>query len=184
MKLGLVVMAAGAGTRFGGGKLLAPFQGTPLYARALDAVPEGVFHRTAVVTAIEPMLSLAAARGFLPVVNDRPALGVSRTIALGLDALGADQPLLRPETVRRLTEAFFAHPAAIVAPAASGRRGGPCTFPAACFPQLRRLTGDQGGAAVIRAEAARLLLVEVPAAELWDADTPQALQALERAECP
>ena len=186
MKLGLVVMAAGAGTRFGGGKLLAPFQGTPLYARALDAVPEGVFHRVAVVTAIEPMLSLAAARGFLPVVNDRPALGVSRTIALGLDALGdvdgamflaADQPLLRPETVRRLAETFRAHPAAIVAPAAAGRRGGPCTFP-------RRLTGDQGGAAVIRAEAARLLLVEVPAAELWDADTPQALQALERAECP
>lgn len=193
MKLGLVVMAAGAGTRFGGGKLLAPFQGTPLYARALDAVPEGVFHRVAVVTAIEPMLSLAAARGFLPVVNDRPALGVSRTIALGLDALGnvdgamflaADQPLLRQETVRRLAETFQAHPAAIVAPAAAGRRGGPCTFPAACFPQLRRLTGDQGGAAVIRAEAARLLLVEVPAAELWDADTPQALQALERAECP
>ena len=88
MQLGLVVMAAGAGTRFGGGKLLAPFQGTPLYARALDAVPDGVFHRVAVVTAVAPMLSLAAARGFLPVVNDRPALGVSRTIALGLDALG------------------------------------------------------------------------------------------------
>ena len=88
MQLGLVVMAAGAGTRFGGGKLLAPFQGTPLYARVLDAVPEGVFRRAAVVTAVEPMLALAAARGFLPVVNDCPALGVSRTIALGLDALG------------------------------------------------------------------------------------------------
>ena len=98
--------------------------------------------------------------------------------------LAADQPLLRPETVRRLAKTFLAHPEAIVAPAAAGKRGGPCTFPAACFQQLRRLTGDQGGAAVIRAEAARLLLVEVPAAELWDADTPQALRALERAKCP
>ena len=121
MDLGLVIMAAGAGRRFGGGKLLAEFGGRPLYVRALEAAPPGVFARTAVVTAIEPMLTMARESGFLPVVNDRPALGVSRTIRLGLEAVGdcggvmflaADQPLLRPETVARLARTFAENPTA------------------------------------------------------------------------
>ena len=187
MKLGLVVMAAGAGTRFGGGKLLAPFQGTPLYARALDAVPEGVFRRAAVVTAVAPMLALAAARGFLPVVNDRPALGVSRTIALGLDALGdvdgamflvSDQPLLRRETVAGALGRFLDHPDRIVALGCDGRRGNPCIFPREFFPELLALEGDRGGSAVIRAHPEALLLYPASAEELRDVDTVLALEGL------
>ena len=174
MKLGLVLMAAGAGTRFGGGKLTAEFRGAPLYRRALSAVPAGVFEAVAVVSAIAQLLEEAKAQGFLPVVNDRPEDGVSRTIALGLDALGAvdaamflaaDQPLLTAKTVKRLAEEFLTHPTAIVAPAAEGRRGNPCLFPAECFPALRALTGDRGGAGIIRANQQRLRLVEVPPEE-------------------
>lgn len=188
MKLGLVIMAAGAGTRFGGGKLLAVLGGLPLYARALDAVPPETFEAVAVVTAIEPMLEAARRRGFLPVVNDRPQLGVSRTIRLGLEALGdcdgvmflaADQPLLRPETVALLAEAFTANPDKIVAPAAHGTRGGPCTFPAEFIPDLLALTGDRGGAGILKAHPDRVLLVEVPPEELLDTDTPEALAALQ-----
>lgn len=193
MELGLVIMAAGAGTRFGGGKLSALFQGVPLYRRALDAVPEGVFARVAVVTALAPLADEARRRGFLPVVNDRPALGVSRTIRLGLEALGdcggvmflaADQPLLRPETVALLARTFAEHPDQIVAPAADGMRGGPCTFPAAFFPALLALTGDRGGAGILRAHPDRVRLVEVPAEALWDADTPEALAALAQSRRP
>lgn len=188
MDLGLVIMAAGAGRRFGGGKLLAEFGGRPLYVRALEAAPPGVFARTAVVTAIEPMLTMARERGFLPVVNDRPALGVSRTIRLGLEAVGdcggvmflaADQPLLRPETVARLARTFAENPDRIVAPAAGGKRGGPCTFPAEFVPDLLALTGDRGGAGILKAHPDRVLLVEVPPEELLDADTPEALAALQ-----
>ena len=187
VKLGLVLMAAGAGTRFGGGKLTAEFRGAPLYRRALSAVPAGGFEAVAVVSAIAQLLEEAKAQGFLPVVNDRPEDGVSRTIALGLDALGAvdgamflaaDQPLLTAKTVKDLAEEFLAHPTAIVAPAAEGRRGNPCLFPAEFFPALRALTGDRGGAGIIRANQQRLRLVEVPPEELLDADTPEILAAL------
>lgn len=189
MKLGLVIMAAGAGTRFGGGKLLAAFQGIPLYSRVLDSVPQDVFQKVAVVTAIAPMLEAARARGFVPVVNDRPELGVSRTIRLGLEAMGrcdgvmflaADQPLLRAQTVQQLAKEFEAHPDCIVAPAARGKRGGPCTFPAEFYPALLALTGDRGGAGILKLHPDRLRLMEVAEAELWDADTPEALAALER----
>lgn len=187
MKLGLVIMAAGAGTRFGGGKLTAEFRGAPLYRCALSAVPEGIFEAVVVVSAIREILEEASARGFLPVVNDRPEDGVSRTIALGLNALGAvdgamflaaDQPLLTAGTVKELAETFLAHSTDIVAPAAEGRRGNPCLFPAEFFPDLRALTGDQGGAGIIRAHPKRLRLVEVPPEELLDADTPEILTFL------
>ena len=42
------------------------------------------------------------------------------------------------------------------------------------------LTGDRGGSSVIRRHEELLTLLEVPEAELYDVDTAQALEALER----
>ena len=187
LRMGCVIMAAGAAARFGGDKLAARVGGRSLLERALDAVPPGLFAAVAVVSARPEAAVLAAARGFRLVANDRPQDGVSRTIRLGLDALGecdgalflvADQPFLTRETVSRLAARWREEPGAIVAAAHGGRRGNPCLFPRDCFPELRRLAGDRGGGAVIRAHLERLRLVEVPARELEDIDTPQALADL------
>ena len=85
---GCVVLAAGAGKRFGGGKLLSPFRGEALYRRALAAVPGDMLSAVAVVSGEEEILAAARERGFLAVGNDAPAEGISRSIRLGLDALG------------------------------------------------------------------------------------------------
>ena len=131
---------------------------------------------------------LAEEFGFLPVRNDRPDLGISRTIRLGLDALGpcaaamflvADQPLLQRETTAAAVDFYRAHPDRLVGVAHGGVRGNPCIFPARFFPELRQLLGDQGGGAVIRRHLDELLLLEVPAWELADVDTVQALETLE-----
>ena len=100
----------------------------------------------------------------------------------GMDALlflVADQPLLRPESVRAQIAFFRAHPHNIVALGHGARRGNPVVFPKAYFPALRALSGDVGGSAVIRANPDALLLfaVENPL-ELADVDTVAALQAL------
>ena len=63
--------------------------------------------------------------------------------------------------------------------ASGGKRGGPCTFPAEFVPDLLALTGDKGGAGILKAHPDRVLLVEVPPEELLDADTPEALAALQ-----
>ena len=63
MKLGCVVMAAGSSSRFGANKLLAPFQGKPLYQWALAAVPESMFSAVCVVTGYEPVAALAKEKG-------------------------------------------------------------------------------------------------------------------------
>ena len=46
------------------------------------------------------------------------------------------------------------------------------------FGQLMALQGDTGGAAVIKSHPELLQLLEVPAVELADCDTVQALEAL------
>ena len=103
-KPGCVVLAAGSASRFGGNKLTAAVEGVALIRRALSAVPAERFSRVAVVTQYPEIMDLAEAFSFTPVWNDAPEAGVSRSIALGLGAIGdcpgalflvADQPLLR-----------------------------------------------------------------------------------------
>lgn len=187
LRVGCVLMAAGGSRRFGGDKLAARLDGRTLLERAMDAVPDGVFDRVAVVSARREAGELAAARGFESVWNDRPADGLSRTVRLGTEALAdcdgilflaADQPLLSAETVRRVVDRWRAAPQSIAAAAHGPRRGNPCLFPRDLFGELRALTGDCGGTAVIRAHADRLTLVETPEAELRDVDTPEALAEL------
>lgn len=188
-RVGCVVMAAGSGTRFGGGKLLAEFRGVPLYRHALDAVPAQLLDRAAVVSGEAEILAAGESMGFLPVLNDRPEEGVSRTIRLGLEALGdvdaalfmvADQPQLRRETVERLLSEGAAQPERIVAPArADGQLGNPCLFPAAFFPELRALEGDRGGRRVISAHPEALAAIPVPEDELFDTDSREDLKKLE-----
>ena len=191
MRIGCVVMAAGAGRRFGENKLLAPLQGVPLYRRALTAVPPQVFDRVVVVTGCGEIARAAEDCGFSVIRNDAPELGISRTVRLGLQAMEdldgvlfmtADQPFLTAATVKRLTEVFAASPDRIVAAAADGQRGNPCLFPAELFPALLALEGDTGGARVIRANPHRVTLAEVPSRELLDTDTRQMLEALEETE--
>lgn len=187
-RIGCLLMAAGAGTRFGPDKLLVEFRGKPLIQWALEAIPADRLCRVAVVTGDQRIRTMAEGFGFSPVWNDRPELGVSRTIRLGLEALApicdgvifqvADQPLLRRETVASLAETWLANPEQIIVPAAGGCWGNPCVFPKDLFPALCALTGDVGGKAVIRANRERVLEVSVPQEELGDVDTAAALEAL------
>lgn len=189
-KPGCVVLAAGSASRFGGNKLTAAVEGIALIRRALSAVPAERFSRVTVVTQYPEIRDLAEAFSFTPVWNDAPEAGVSRSIALGLGAIGdcpgalflvADQPLLRRESVNALVTLWGEKPEGIAALGHRGVRGNPCLFPARLFPELLALTGDRGGAAVIRRHEDLLSLLEVDPRELQDADTPEALAAI-RAE--
>lgn len=188
LPLGCVVLSAGAAGRFGENKLLAELGGKSLIRRTLETVPAEIFSRVAVVTGYDEIRTLAEEFGFVCVRNDRPERGQSLSVRLGVEAVApvsrgilfmvADQPLLRRESVVSLIEAWQAHPDYIVSAAGNGIRGNPCVFPERFFPELCALDGDVGGGAVIRRHRSALLLHELPAAELLDADTPAALEAI------
>ncbi len=180
-------MAAGNARRFGSNKLAAELEGRSLIRRALEAVPRELFGQVAVVSQYPEVWELAWRFGFRAVENPHPEYGISHTIALGLAGLldcGAvcflvsDQPLLRRESVEALVRRWQARPETIAALGHGGVRGNPCIFPARFFPELLELREDQGGNTVIRRHEACLTLVEVPAEELQDVDTPEALEAL------
>ena len=153
--------------------------------RALEAVPAEEFSAVAVVTQYPEVEALASEFGFIPVHNPHPDWGISHTIRLGLEALGncggacflvSDQPLLRRESVRDLTELWRGRPDKIAALAHGGVRGNPCIFPARFFPELLELREDHGGNAVIRRHEEDLILLETAEKELTDVDTPEALR--------
>ena len=182
---GCVVMAAGASERFGENKLLRELAGRPVASYTLAAIPAEAFSKVVVVTRFAEIAALARSRGFTVTENDAPGEGVSRTIRLGLAEVSdcdavlftvADQPLLTGDTIRRILKAW--RPGGICAAADGDRRGNPCLFDRAFFPELIALEGDHGGASVIRRHAEALTLVQTPARELWDCDTPKALEDL------
>ncbi len=111
-----VVLAAGASTRFGSPKLLAPLGGRAVLQHVLDAIAAAGLADVVVVlgaeaASIEPAM---AWRGERRVVNPRPEDGLSSSLRLGLDAAAeapgadavlvvlGDQPMVRPGVIRAL----------------------------------------------------------------------------------
>lgn len=187
-KMGCILMAAGNASRFGENKLLADFMGKPLIEHALSAIPKNAFKRIVVVSQYPSVLVLAEEYGFEPVLNDDPDAGISRTITLGLHALGevdaalfmvGDQPCLRPETVGSLVEFYQARPEHIVAMGYGKRRGNPAIFPRSFFDELLALSAENGGSHVMCAHEDALLLYQVGQdLELRDIDNKQELEQL------
>ena len=174
-QIGCILMAAGASARFGSDKLAAELGGRSLLRRPCEAVPAVRFHRVCIVTARAEGEALAREFGFQLVRNDRPELGASLTVRLGLSALQdcdaalfmtADQPLLRRETVERLLDPRSREPRRIAALAHSGVRGNPVVFPAGCFPAPMSMDGDGGGSALTTPAPGSSLLVEAMAGAL------------------
>jgi molybdenum cofactor cytidylyltransferase len=190
------VLAAGAGARFGGAKLLAPLNGAPLVAGALLTAFLAPVRRVHVAIGRDPALRkgkaveataariLASDRLVLvPVETPEDGMGASLSAAaqaLPDDAAGAfvflgDMPAIDPDTAARLAGAFRG-PDDLVAPTYLGRRGHPVLFGAAWFPALRALTGDEGARALLEGAGARLarIPVEDPGIHL-DVDRPEDL---------
>ena len=180
MKIGCVLLAAGAGKRFGVGKLLHVIDGEPMIARALRLFSEVPFAARVCVTRAEEtqIQRLAHERGVPVAINPDPERGVGTSVAIATEAIlarepaldgilyaVADQPYLTRESVEKLLEAFAAHPNDIVSLCFEKRRGNPAVFPAEFYPELCALKEDTGGNAVMKRHPDRLRLVEAASAE-------------------
>ena len=127
-RIGAIVLAAGAGSRFGGGKLAARIDGRPVLQHVLDRLAEAGIDDPVVVTA-EPMTTDIEWRAARPVTNPDPARGLASSLGIGWDAamdvpeppaavlvaLG-DQPLVRGDVLRLLMNAPLDPGRPVVAP--------------------------------------------------------------------
>jgi nicotine blue oxidoreductase len=185
-----LVLAAGAGRRFGGPKPLAVYRGEPLVARALRSLAAACDAGVAVVVGAAGADVAAAARAAVPAVrvveNPDWATGLAGSLRAGLAAqpadvaavlvLLADQPAVTPADLAALRAAWLADPARIAAAGFAGTVGVPAILPRGTWPALAALPGDQGARAVIAAAADRVVVPLPNAAR--DVDTPDDLAGL------
>jgi molybdenum cofactor cytidylyltransferase len=186
-----VLLAAGAGSRFGGGKLVARLAdgrgvAETACAHLLPAVDRVVAVIPAQPGALEDALRAAGAE---VVRCDTAAPGMGVSIAYGVsasaDAAGwlvalGDMPLI-PSSQHRLVADALRAGADIVAPVCQGRRGHPVGFAARFGDELRALEGDEGARAVLARHRGALLELAVDDDAGWqDIDTPSDLAAVNR----
>lgn len=189
--LAAVVLAAGAGRRFGGGKLLAPYEGRPLIAGALSvalAAPVAEV-MVAVPSLADPVAE--AVRAFshdprlkLVEVQDRDE-GMAASLRAAIRALDpasmgvfvflGDMPRIPHGIAVQLAEALR-DGALAVQPLFEGRPGHPALMARALYPQLLALTGDQGARGVLAGLGERLIRLPVEHdGVVFDVDTPEQL---------
>lgn len=168
LKLAVILEAAGNSRRFGSNKLLHSLDdGRPMIAPALDAARGIDAYRKIIVTQYDSVASLAP--DFTAVINDRPDLGISRSMQLGIEAAAdadaymfcvCDQPGIRTSTLERLIEAYKKGTAGIVSLAWQGKMCNPKIFSSRYRSELMKLSGDTGGRQIISSHRNDLMLVE------------------------
>jgi CTP:molybdopterin cytidylyltransferase MocA len=191
-----LVLAAGASSRFGSPKALAPFAGRPLLEHVLDAVREAGIEEIVVVLGhaaeeIEEGIEWLSERlvrnpdprhlasslqvGIAAIAEiDPPVRGV--VIALG------DQPLTRPEVIRALISAARTTDRRVVVPRYSeGGGANPVFVRASAFELVDEATGDRGLGPMLSEDPDIVLEVAVSGSNP-DIDTPAELVELEWGE--
>lgn len=178
-----VVLAAGLSRRMGRAKLLMPVGGRAIVRYVVESVLAGGVDLVWVVTGpdVEPIEAALAGLEVQIAVNPAPEEGQASSLRAGIAALPAsvdavlialgDQPSLAPSIIPALLAARRTSPKLIVAPRYRDGQGNPVLFKREIFPELLRLTGDQGARPIIQKEPARVEWVELDLPMPPDVDT-------------
>ncbi len=182
-RFAIVILAAGAGSRFGGDKLGALVKNKPLYMHTLERMKGFGSFPAYVVTGSGEIAEQAEKLGIVPVWNREPELGISRSLNQGLArALGdvpdlegvlfsvCDQPGMSASTIQQIFNTGARHPGAVVCAGNGSRCGNPVLWDRKYFPELMELSGDRGGRQVMKRHAGSLKIVQADPEELKDID--------------
>lgn len=178
----LILLAAGLSRRFGGNKLLADWQGKPLYTHSLRALAQLAGQRQdcrlTVVTRYEEIQAQALALGAQVCWNDHSEEGISSSLRLGLESAPeadcylcsvADQPDLTAGLAGAFLDAFLASGKPLGCVTYQGEPGNPAIFRRCYREELLALRGDAGGRRVLERHREERFLWPGPA--LPDLDT-------------
>jgi len=185
-----IVLAAGAGTRFGGGKLLASLDGRPILQHVLDTL--AIVGLTEVVVVLghdrDAVEATVAWRSERRVTNPDPERGLASSLQAGMGTLDpdasavlvvlGDQPLLSVDTIRALLAAPVDRDRPFIAPRYDNDRGrNPILMRRAGFGLIMEAAGDRGLGPVLAAHPELVTEVTVNGANP-DVDTREDLVGL------
>ena len=191
-RVGVVLLAAGRGTRFGDDspKTLARLGRRPLVTHAVAAATMSGLRPLVVVVGCQAA-DVGAAAGTLAEIVENPDWeeGMSSSLRAGLATLLpdatvtavavalADQPRIGAESYRRLVAAHR-EGAQLAVATYDGKWGHPVLIGRSHFEEAMRMTGDEGARSLLSAHD----VVEVPCdgtGDASDVDTPADLAAME-----
>lgn len=166
-----LLLAAGAGSRFGANKLLYPLvDGRAIGISAARCLVQGLPRSLAVVrTGDKELARQLQEEGLVVVFCREAAQGLGHSIACGVaasaDAAGwvmalADMPYIRSATFAAVAGAIE-RGAAIAVVEFNGQRGHPVGFAAEFRAELLQLRGDTGARSLITRNAKRVVRISV-----------------------
>jgi CTP:molybdopterin cytidylyltransferase MocA len=194
MRVAAVILAAGAGTRFGGPKLRAELDGRPLVGHVVDAAVRAKLDPIVVVEGPDGALDDVDLGPARRVRNPTPADGLSGSVRIGLRALDADaaaptvdaavilpadQPRVRAQAIEALIAAAAAHPGVpfVVARHADDANPNPVLARRSVWRLADELAGDRGFGPILATHPE--LILDVPVAgSNPDVDTTADLERL------
>jgi molybdenum cofactor cytidylyltransferase len=200
LRLEAIVLAAGAGVRFGGAKLMAPWRAGVLLDAALDSAFAAPVRRVTLAVGAEGERVAAVAEAFarrrgeldrLTIVSTPDwALGMSASLRRAVSGLApdvdaafvflGDMPLIPLGVPVALARALMGDVAAAI-PAFDDELGHPALIGASLFPAILELQGDRGARRLLEALGPRLARVAAPdGGVLFDVDTQGALAEAQR----
>lgn len=186
LRVGAIILAAGASTRMGEPKQLLTVTGAPLVIRAVKAaLASHVWPVVVVLGAHAEKIRPHLAR-YPVLVAENPAWieGMASSLRTGIATLQqfsrslnaavvalCDQPAFSAEIINRLITAQNETGRSIVASHYNGRNGAPALFLREHFAALATLTGEAGARDLLNASPERIATVDAPEMAI-DLDTP------------
>lgn len=185
-KIACLVLAAGRSERFNGNKLLADFMGKSVIERTIESIDKKLFDQILVVTSCEDVKKICKQKEIgCKVITTK---SISESIRKGISELEsfdglmikvADQPLLKKETLEKMTERFLNNSKKIVRLSFEGKPSSPSIFPDFIKEELLNLKGDVGGKTVIKNHSDDVIFIEAKELEeTIDVDTTEKLEHL------
>ena len=181
LHLQALVLAAGFGSRFGGGKLTADRDGGRLIDAALATAGAAPADGVIVVTGADPAVeAIARDAGALTIFAADHASGLSASLKAGIASLPVDcdgvfvflgdMPRIPLSVLQPLADGLAAGKIA-AQPVHKGQRGHPALISRALFPQIMALTGDAGAGKLLMSLGDQVALIEADEGVLFDVDT-------------
>lgn len=183
MTLRAIMLAAGSGSRFGGGKLLAPLpDGTPVGVASWRNLTSAVSECIAVVRSGDAALrEVLESEGATVIECAQAHSGMSRSLIAGLRATAnsdgwiialGDMPYIKPATICKVADAIT-QGELIALPTYHGKRGHPVGLSSRLQAELLKIQGDEGARDVVRrhADACCLIACDDDPGILRDIDT-------------
>ena len=184
--IGCIVMASGLSSRYGKNKLLEKIGGREVILHTAENLLEAGF-TPLTVTRSEAVKVLLDREGISCILHDGERK--SDTMHVGIRNLASgvagylfvpgDQPLVLPDSLRKMAERFCSCPDRAVRLGFENTAGSPVLFPAFCREDLLAYTGDRGGLDVLKRKEMPCDVVQAAYAwELWDVDTPEKMERM------